>query len=31
MHIHRAASSNDLSIETVADDGKLYVWQASLK
>jgi len=29
--VHRAASSNDLSIETVADEGKLYVWQASLK
>src|SRR5882672_8968599 len=25
--IHRAASSNNLNIETVADDGKLYVWR----
>jgi len=29
--VHRAASSNDLNIETVADDGKLYVWMASSK
>lgn len=29
--VHRAASSNDLNIETVADDGKLYVWRASSK
>src|SRR5713101_9351512 len=29
--VHRAATSNDLSIETIADDGKLYVWKASLK
>lgn len=29
--VHRAASSNDLNIETVADDGKLYVWKASSK
>ena len=29
--VHRAASSNDLNIETVADEGKLYVWKASPK
>jgi hypothetical protein len=29
--VHRAASSNDLSIETVADEGKLYVWKARSK
>ena len=29
--VHRAAASNDLNIETVADDGKLYVWKASSK
>jgi hypothetical protein len=29
--VHRAASSNDLNIETVADDGKLYVWKPSSK
>jgi hypothetical protein len=29
--VHRAASSNDLSIETVADDGKLYVWRPGSK
>ena len=29
--IHRAASSYDLNIETVADDGKLFVWKASSK
>jgi hypothetical protein len=29
--VHRAASSNNLNIETVADDGKLYVWKASSK
>jgi len=29
--VHRAASSNSLNIETVADDGKLYVWKASSK
>jgi len=29
--VHRAASSNDLSIETVADDGKLFVWRPSSK
>jgi hypothetical protein len=27
--VHRAASSNHLNIETVADDGKLFVWKAS--
>jgi hypothetical protein len=26
--VHRAASSNNLNIETVADDGKLFVWKA---
>ena len=26
--VHRAASSNNLNIETVADDSKLYVWNA---
>ena len=29
--VHRAASSNDLNIETVADDGKLFVWRPSSK
>ena len=29
--VHRAAASNDLGIETVADDGKLFVWKASSK
>jgi hypothetical protein len=29
--VHRAASSSDLNIETVADDGKLYVWKAASK
>lgn len=26
--VHRAAASNSLDIETVADDGKFYVWKA---
>jgi hypothetical protein len=26
--VHRAASSSGLNIETVADDGKFYVWRA---
>src|SRR6202161_1236551 len=26
--VHRAASSSNLNIETVADDGKLFVWKA---
>jgi hypothetical protein len=26
--VHRAASSSGLNIETVADDGKFYVWKA---
>ncbi len=29
--VHRAAASNGLNIETVADDGKFYVWSASSK
>jgi hypothetical protein len=29
--VHRAAISNDLDIETVADDGKFYVWRAAVK
>lgn len=29
--VHRAAASSNQSIETVADDGKLYVWKASSK
>ena len=29
--VHRAASSNSLNIETVADDDKLYVWKAGSK
>jgi hypothetical protein len=29
--VHRAASSSNLSIETVADDGKLYIWNSSSK
>jgi hypothetical protein len=27
--VHRAAMSNNLDIETVADDDKFYVWKAS--
>jgi hypothetical protein len=29
--VHRAAASNGLNIETVAADGKFYVWSASSK
>jgi hypothetical protein len=29
--VHRAATSNGLNIETVADDGKFYVWSANSK
>jgi hypothetical protein len=29
--VHRAATSSGLNIETVADDGKFYVWNASSK
>lgn len=29
--VHRAAASNDVDIETVADDGKFYVWKAKAK
>ena len=29
--VHRAAASSGLGIETVADDGKLYVWKATVK
>lgn len=29
--VHRAASSSGLNIETVADDGKFFVWKANLK
>jgi hypothetical protein len=29
--VHRAAASSGLSIETVADDGKFYVWRAKEK
>lgn len=29
--VHRAAASNNLSIETVADDEKFYVWNANSK
>jgi hypothetical protein len=29
--VHRAAASNGVSIETVADDGKFYVWKAKAK
>ena len=29
--VHRAAASNGLNIETVADDGKFYVWSANSK
>ena len=27
--VHRAAASNGLNIETVADEGKFYVWNGS--
>jgi hypothetical protein len=29
--VHRAATSNNLNIETVADDGKFYVWRPESK
>jgi hypothetical protein len=29
--VHRAAASTGLGIETVADDGKFYVWKATVK
>jgi hypothetical protein len=29
--VHRAAASSGLEIETVADDGKFYVWKAKAK
>jgi hypothetical protein len=29
--VHRAAASNGLDIETIADDGKFYVWKANTK
>jgi hypothetical protein len=29
--VHRAAASNNLNIETVADDEKFYVWNANSK
>ena len=29
--VHRAAASNGLSIETVADNGNFYVWKANPK
>lgn len=29
--VHRAAASNSLNIETVADDGKFYVWTSKSK
>lgn len=29
--VHRAAASNGLDVETVADDGKFYVWKAKAK
>jgi len=29
--VHRAAASSGLGIETVADDGKFYVWKATVK
>jgi len=29
--VHRAAASNSLNIETVADDGKFYVWHTKSK
>jgi hypothetical protein len=29
--VHRAAASSSLNIETVADDGKFYVWRADSK
>jgi hypothetical protein len=29
--VHRAATSSGLQIETIADDGKFYVWKANSK
>lgn len=29
--VHRAAASNNVEIETIADDGKFYVWRAKVK
>jgi hypothetical protein len=29
--VHRAATANNLEIETVADNGNFYVWRASQK
>jgi hypothetical protein len=29
--VHRAAASNNLNIETVADNEKFYVWNANSK
>jgi hypothetical protein len=29
--VHRAAASNGVDIETIADDGKFYVWKAKAK
>ena len=29
--VHRAAASNGLEIETIADDGKFYVWTSKSK
>ena len=29
--VHRAAASNSVEIETIADDGKFYVWKAKVK
>jgi len=29
--VHRAAASNGLDVETVADDGKFYVWKSKAK
>jgi len=29
--VHRAAASNGIEIETIADDGKFYVWRAKAK
>jgi hypothetical protein len=29
--VHRAAASNGVDIETIADDGKFYVWKAKVK
>jgi hypothetical protein len=29
--VHRAAATNGVEIETIADDGKFYVWRAKAK